>query len=464
MPVVDRPVVPAPRRDRRRTASVVAAGLALVGAATACTDADGVEDDRLVLEVGDEPPATQEEEVALWEQRIAEFEERHPDIRVDSTPVPYSPDTFRAQLEADALPDVLLVPFTEPQGLIARGELSDLSTALADTGLEDLVNPGLQGVVSDGEGVYGVPVSAYSMGLVYNRAVFTAAGLDPDAPPTTWDEVRAAAAQITDRTDAVGLAHMGAENYGGFTLTAETYSFGGRVQDDDGQLLLTDGPMAEALELLRAMRWEDGSVDPEAGHTSETAAARLASGRVGMYVAAPDVYGALVGRLGMSPDDVGVGALPRGTEGDDYATLAGGTAAIVPAGASEEVRRAAVEWVEFSSLERYVDEEAALAEAEALRGTPVFLGVPGLSPVDEGAYAQWQEWVADDIDVPLDNFRGYTAALPEQEVQEEPGDQAQVVYRFLDDVVQAVLVDESTDIDTLLAETQEELAAELERG
>ncbi len=35
-------------------------------------------------------------------------------------------------------------------------------------------------------------------GCSYNRDLFEAAGLDPDSPPTSWDEVREYAKQITD--------------------------------------------------------------------------------------------------------------------------------------------------------------------------------------------------------------------------------------------------------------------------
>ena len=57
--------------------------------------------------------------------------------------------------------------------------------------------------------------------LHYNRDLFTQAGLDPDKPPTTWDEVRAAAKQIADEDRRGRLRPDGQDNTGGWQLTAD---------------------------------------------------------------------------------------------------------------------------------------------------------------------------------------------------------------------------------------------------
>jgi multiple sugar transport system permease protein len=44
--------------------------------------------------------------------------------------------------------------------------------------------------------VYGLPISSAAQGLLYRRDAFRAAGLDPDHPPATWDELRDAALRI----------------------------------------------------------------------------------------------------------------------------------------------------------------------------------------------------------------------------------------------------------------------------
>ena len=68
---------------------------------------------------------------------------------------------------------------------------------------------------------------------MYNRALFTKAGLDPDQPPTTWDEVRADAKKIAD-TGAVGFVLPTTDNFGGWMLTTQVYSRGGRMETKQG--------------------------------------------------------------------------------------------------------------------------------------------------------------------------------------------------------------------------------------
>ena len=46
----------------------------------------------------------------------------------------------------------------------------------------------------------GFPYGPYAMGLPYNRDLFQKAGLDPDKPPTTWDEVAQDAKTISEKS------------------------------------------------------------------------------------------------------------------------------------------------------------------------------------------------------------------------------------------------------------------------
>jgi multiple sugar transport system substrate-binding protein len=48
--------------------------------------------------------------------------------------------------------------------------------------------------------VYALPQSFGTLIVYYNKDLFRAAGLDPQTPPATWEALRAAARQITERT------------------------------------------------------------------------------------------------------------------------------------------------------------------------------------------------------------------------------------------------------------------------
>jgi raffinose/stachyose/melibiose transport system substrate-binding protein len=89
--------------------------------------------------------------------------------------------------------------------VIESGQILDLNAALTDLGVRDYVDDGaaslLIGLV-DGMGLYDLPLGLNVEGFWYNKAVFEAAGLDPNSPPTTWDEFLAACEAIK----AIGIA------------------------------------------------------------------------------------------------------------------------------------------------------------------------------------------------------------------------------------------------------------------
>ena len=72
------------------------------------------------------------------------------------------------------------------------------------------------------------------MALHYNRALFTQAGLDPDKPPTTWDEVRADAKAIADKTGHGRLRADGAGQHRRLDPDHARLLAGGRTEKVDG--------------------------------------------------------------------------------------------------------------------------------------------------------------------------------------------------------------------------------------
>lgn len=52
---------------------------------------------------------------------------------------------------------------------------------------------------------YGVPMNFATLLLYYNKTIFEEAGLDPEAPPTTWEELEQYAEQIVEKTGKYGF-------------------------------------------------------------------------------------------------------------------------------------------------------------------------------------------------------------------------------------------------------------------
>ena len=124
--------------------------------------------------------------------------------------------TFAVQLAGGSLPDVFTVPFTDAKTLLENGQLMDVTKEMDELGYTDKFNPIILDAVTDKDGNhFGFPRQAYAMGLHYNRDLFTAAGLDPDKPPTTWDEVREYANTIAEKTgkDAAEIGPVGGQTF-----------------------------------------------------------------------------------------------------------------------------------------------------------------------------------------------------------------------------------------------------------
>ena len=159
-------------------------------------------------------------------------------------------------------------------------------------------------VQDDNGGIYGVPIDVFSVGLAYNRALFKQAGLDPDKPPTTWDEVRQYAKQITEKTGKAGYAQLTKDNTGGWMLTTMTYSMGGTVESEDGKkATFNDAPTKKALQLLKDMRWTDNAMGSNFLYNQEEVRQDFAAGKIGMVLQAPDAYDMCVKNFGMKPAD-----------------------------------------------------------------------------------------------------------------------------------------------------------------
>ncbi|PSL37616.1 ABC-type glycerol-3-phosphate transport system substrate-binding protein [Labedella gwakjiensis] len=441
-------------RTRSAIAAIVAVPLVL-GTASCSQDAGGDDGDITTIEIMGKPAATNTAALELFEKQVAEFEDLNPDIRIEASDVPWDAKTFVTRLAGGSAPTLLRVPLTEPPSLIERGQVADLSAELADVESFDALNPRVMEFLEEDGAVYGIPEKSYAFGLVYNRTLFEQAGLDPDAPPTTWDEVREAAKAITEKTGKVGFGEITTNNSGGWHLTGYTYTYGGSVieQGSDGTWTASfnDEPTKDVLEWWKQMRWEDDSLGDNVLGKQEDLVAEFTAGNVGMWISAPpDVYPNYIASGG-DPEAFGAGAMPQG--GAD-ATLAGATVLMVNAKATDAERAAAVKWMDYRALRPNYDTEVAAetAKASAADGLPV--GVPVLPIFDDKTYASYTDAISEYVNVDVDHFASYVDSLGSLEYVAEPPVASQEIYAALDPLVQAILTDESADIDSLLDDAE----------
>jgi len=391
-----------------------------------------------------------------FDARVAAFEKANPLITVKAQEYTWTATTFTADLAGGTLPDVFTVPFTDGRGLIAQDQIANVSGLVAQLPYADSFNPNIAAEGEDADGnMWAVPIAAYGQGLHYNRALFAQAGLDPDKPPTTWDEVRTDAKAIADKTGQAGLAMMTKDNTGGWIFTTMVNAFGGRVEATDGgtttATIATD-QAKQVAQYLHDLRWTDNSMGANFLYDWNGINQDFAAGKIGMYVSGGGNLPNLITQNDMNLDDYGLTVLPL--QGDDAGVLGGGTLAAVSAKADEQAQVAAVKWIDFYYVQPLVDKDAAVSSAQQSVANKQPVGAPQLPIFDQKTYEQQQEWIKPYVNVPLDQMTGYTDNVFKQPLVPEPGVATQDVYAKLDPVVQSILTQKDADIDKLLSDAQ----------
>jgi multiple sugar transport system substrate-binding protein len=422
-----------------------AAGLLLAGSlsltAVACSQADdagSAAGGKVTISVNGQPPQTQAFDRKIFDEDVAEFEAANPDIDIEPHEGFMDPKTFSAKLAGGQLEDVFYAYFTDPANLIARKQAADITAYVKDVSTYDAIRPELREVFTKDGKVYGVPTANYSMGLLYNRALFTQAGLNPDQPPKTWDEVREAAKKITALGGGkVGFAEYSKNNQGGWHFTAWMYSVGGRVARQDGDKWVADfnnDKGREALQHLKDMRWNDNTMGEKQLLVIEDVQQLMGAGQLGMYLAAPDNVPTLVNQFKGDYANYGLAGIPDG-EG----TLIGGEGYMLNPKATPEKIKAGLKWVQWKFL-------------NPDQGQPIGLPVPPVADIWTGDAAAKQTELKEKLaTVPVANFKSYVDATPKGRI--EPPN-AQQVYAILDNVMQAVLTNRDADISQLLADAE----------
>jgi multiple sugar transport system substrate-binding protein len=442
----------------RRHAAV--AGLAVLGAVSmaACSSggsgsgsgsgSGGSSGGHVTITVGCEPPKTQAAQRKFFLQDIALFEKANPNVTVkgDDTNPCDDPATFDAKLASGKMDNVFYTYFTDAANVINSGQAADISkyaSQVKNLGdiQSDLVNLYRQGGTSSGA-LYGVPVSNYTLGLLYNKQLFQRAGLNPNQPPATWDQVRADAKKISALGGGVvGYGDYSAANVGGWHFTAEMYSLGGSVVS--GQKASFDNATGmQVLRNLQAMRWTDNSMGSKQLLQYNDLPQLMGSGKLGMYVAAPDNVTYIHQEYGSSYANLGEGPMP-GNGG----TLLGGDGYMFNKKDTPAQIQAGIKFLNFEFLTPGAG-QFNFARAKAA-GQPVGLPEPNIWTAGTAVAKTTTSDEDRNATIPVSNFTPYLNAAPNMKNEIEPP-QAQAIYAQGDKVMAAVLTQRDANLKQLL--------------
>ncbi len=435
-----------------KVAAFAVAALAGVGLLAGCSSGSSDANGKVAITVASLIPGSSPDAFTAFNQHIKDFEKANPNILVKPVEYQWTGPTFSAQLAAGTLPDVFNVPFTDSKSLANAGQLADITGDVKQLSYYDKFNKSLLQVAENDKGdIFGIPYGPYAYGLSYNRALFTKAGLDPNKPPTTWDEVRSDAKTISDKLGIAGFMEFTSGNTGGWGLTEMTYARGGRMETTSGSktTVTADNPQTvDALKFLQQMRWQDNSLGSNFLLDWSGMNQYFGSGQTAMFPSGSDVLTSLVQQDGVKASDYGLALIP--TSGANSGVLSGGNVAVVSVGASAAEKAASVKWIDSYYMQKLLDKSAAVTDAKSLVANKQPVGVPQLPIFDKAQLDTSLGWIDSYINVPKANVAPFQDGIFSQTIIPEPAKHTQELYAALDTVVQAVLTDKNADIPTLL--------------
>ncbi len=437
-----------------RMGGAVIAGASMVAVATGSVSTAAASVPTVNISVASLIPGSTAAATAAFNSQVTQFEKANPGIEVTSVQYQWLGSTFAAKLAAGTLPTVFTVPFTDGRALGDNGQLADLTTYAEALPYFNKFNPS---VIAEGidakHQVIAIPTASYAQALSYNRHLFSEAGLNPNDPPTTWAQLEADAKQISEKTGMAGYAEMGAnDNTAGWILTTLDYALGGRMESGIGSTAKAtfDNPQAvEALDILKTMRWTDNSMGSDFDWGWSDINQAFAAGQVGMFISGSDVYTNMVQSYNINPSIYGLAPIPL-SNARFAGVLGGGTLAAVSPKSTPAQVAAAVKWIDYYYIQRYVNEQQAIRYSKTQAADKQPVGTPEVPIFNQAQENLYNSWIKPYINVPLSQMAPFTTAIFHEKIIPEPEAATQAVYGDLDSVVEAVLTEQNADPSSLL--------------
>jgi multiple sugar transport system substrate-binding protein len=292
--------------------------------------------------------------------------EANPGVTVERTPVPFA-DLKQKLLQGAAagqLPDVVVIDNPDHQAFAALGVLEDLTDRVAEWGQAEAYFEGPWNSTIWQERNYGIPDNSNCLVLWRNLAITQPAEV---AAPTNWDELRAAAATLTEG-DRMGLAVSAVKSEEG---TFQWLPFLWETGEDIPTLASEGGQRALQLwvDLVNEGHMSKGIL----GWTQQDVLTQFQNGKAAMMINGPWQIPVLEAD---SPDlEWEVSTLPEDVQGASI--LGGENYAIVAGGTNVEAAWNLLTWTQQpENLKQYLTESGKLPSRADLAEDPYWTEDP----------------------------------------------------------------------------------------
>lgn len=373
---------------------------------------------------------------------IERFENEHPDIKIDAQYVPTGDALVQkliTSIQSKTAPDVswihadFLDKLIESNAIFAMEHFIKGDNGLTEEEMNDFF-PQLLGAFSHKKVLYAMPMEATVLALVYNKDHFKAAGLDPDLPPATWDDLKVYAKRLTVDKDGDGKI----DQYGFYVpaypgsgplsiwmvlqWSPYLWQAGGEIIDStQSKVLFNSEAGVQALTL-----WKEIYDDLNFSNYSFTHDMGLASGSISMIMDGP---WDLPTFRKMKDIDWAVASLPAGPE-RKATYIAGESLAIFKQSKNPAAAWTFVKWVTqpeiqamFSMSSGYLpvrksvltrdDYRAFLEKDQAMKGFVEQIDIARQRPTIEKYYVNINQYLAEAIEQTLIGNKPPRQALDE---------------------------------------------------
>ena len=238
----------------------------------------------------------------------AAWKATYPNIQTDYQNIDYNVllDKLRTSLLGNAGPMVVRLQIVGGVEFASKGYFQELKPEDIGYATTDFWPGAIKSDMWDGK-EYGVPTNNETMAFIWNADIFKRAGLDPEHPPATWDDVVKYSKQIKDKLGIPGYGMVAKQNAGNtpFRFMPQLWAFGGGALDEAAaaptyqDVWLNNAGAKAALQASYDMYVRDKSVPVSALTNTQTENQQpFIAGQLAMEIAHPQEYAKMLDLAG----------------------------------------------------------------------------------------------------------------------------------------------------------------------
>ncbi len=150
--------------------------------------------------------------VPALNELVKKFEEEHPGIELKAQYVPTGDALLQkliTSIQSRTAPDISWIHSTflpnlvDADAIYRIDEFQHGPDSISSADMNDMYPSLMQAAKLRGT-LYSIPMEATNLGIYYNKQIFRDAGLDPERPPTTWEELYDVSRKLTVDRDGDG--------------------------------------------------------------------------------------------------------------------------------------------------------------------------------------------------------------------------------------------------------------------